>query len=225
MSLMMLIALGFIIYPFFKYHGSKILLSVMCLVLPLVSILMYLHLGESDKLNRYWTLKNQETLVKKEMAKLKSPQQLIDRLTQHLRQNPASDRGWYLLGRLHFRLKDYNESEKALWKAYHAKPKNERYAVAYAQAVFLNRNQQLTHLAKRAIQNVLAINPKNTEAINLLAMDAYAKQHYQQAIEYWQSMLPLFAPGSHDNQTVSAMILTAQKKSVNLKSKVHNSSH
>ncbi len=220
-SLMTLAALLLVLLPLFPYlrksdrDETKLnatIILVMAMVLPLAAISLYLHYGSSAQLFQYWALKKQAGLIKQELAKLKDPQQIIDRLEKHLQQHPQSYKGWYLLGRLDLRSKNYAKAEVELANAFQGESENNEYAVAYAQALYFANNNRLSEKSLKIVQSVLNRDPKNGAARNLIAMAAYSNKDYQKAIYYWQKMLPLFPKNSQDNRLLLSMIANAQKK-------------
>lgn len=213
--MMALIAVLFIAIPLFKKPSLKpasksAILVILCL--PIFAFLLYLHWGSSEKLKEYWVIQDRAEQVKQELAKYKNPQQVINRLKAHLNQFPNSAKGWYLLGRIYLTTQHYHQSVKALAKANRLDPNNIKIATVYAQALFFDNHRQLSKKALMLLERVVSQSPNNINANNLLAINAYNQGHYQQAIEYWEKLLPLFEPGSKDSQALLSMIARAEKQ-------------
>lgn len=206
---MTVIAAVFVMIPLRFIYKQAALVTIGFIV---VSLVFYLHWGASKQLSHYWALKDRSRRVKLEMAKYKNPQQIIARLKTHLARVPDSAEGWYLLGQIYLTMQNYTKSVAALEKAYQLDNHRINTAVTYAQALFFNNNRQLTPFAKQLLKSVLKRSPKNIDAINLLAINAYNLGDYQEAIEYWERLLPLFEPGSKDSKILLAMIAKAEKR-------------
>ena len=70
--------------------------------------------------------------------------------------------------------------------------------------------QRLLTMASRKKLDASMVN-----AINLLAIDAYHKHHYTQAVNHWNRLLTLFPVNSPDSKDILKMIALAQKKQLN----------
>ncbi len=208
-ALMTLVALFIISRPLIKERWVTLLILI---AFPIVSILLYLHLGGSQSLQHYWALKRESKIVKAELAKIKNPQQIINQLKNHLNLHPDSPKGWYLLGRLYLGEQQFAKARQAFWKAYHLKPEDVEYAVALAQASFFNNHRRLDPKSLGILKDVLKRQPNNTAALNLLAINAYLRKDYKRAVRYWEQMLPMFPSGSRDSMALLGMIARAQKR-------------
>ena len=174
------------------------------------SVLLYMHLGASDKLALFYKQRREAHAVQAEIARIKSPAQVITQLQATLRAHPASARGWYLLGRLYLGLHQYTQAVKVMRKAHMLDKSSREYAVAYAEAYFFAHHQKLSLSLKQLLEGLVKNYPSDTAALNLLAINSFVQHNYRQALAYWEKMLPQFAVGSSDQKTVLAMIAKAQ---------------
>lgn len=207
---MTLIAVAILAFPLRK--KAKYLPAMFTIALPVVALTLYWHLGASQKLEHYWTLKREAKEVKLELSKIKSPMQVVDHLKAYLHLHPNSPRGWYLLGNLYFGQRQYSAALVASRKAYTLKPLNTQYAVAYAQASFFQNGRRLRPDILNLLKRIVIKAPRNVTAINLLAIHFYLQKDYKNAVQYWEKLLPLFAAGSPDQKILLSMIASAQKK-------------
>lgn len=210
MGVMTMGALAFVLWPIWKRH--RFIALTLLIALPGVATLLYFHWGASDQLSHYWVLKTQAQAVESELADINTSDEVIEKLLAHLKQDPNSAKGWYLLGRLYLDTGRYEESEKAMFKAHRLKPDSDPYTVAYAQAWFFNHNQRLSPGLRAAVHDVLNRSSNNSAAINLLALDAYQQKQYSKAIAYWEGLIPQFPAGSRDRTVLLKMISQAQEK-------------
>lgn len=98
--------------------------------------------------------------VKKVLATIKDPKDLITRLRQRLDNTPASSRGWYLLGRLYLSQNELQQAKTSFKKAITLNPENDTARVSYVQVLLLLNHQQFNddmtaqlHLLLKKIQN------------------------------------------------------------------------
>jgi cytochrome c-type biogenesis protein CcmH len=168
----------------------------------------YFYWGGYDKWSAYV---HQQALVeqaRKVLSTVKSPQEVIDRLKEQLKQKPDSAQGWYLLGRLYTNQKDYQEASEAFAKAYQQAADNAQFALQYVYSIWSDSAKRAE--ARAILQHVLKIDKNQADALALLAQDAFAQQQYSKAISYWQRLLRMLPPGSKEALAVRAAIAKAQ---------------
>jgi len=212
-SLMTLTAWGFAGISFYKNSAALNHWGRAALVIfPVLAMGLYLLFGGSRQLQQFWDWQHQNAQVQQEMAKLHSPQQLIDRLRDHLKQDPNSAQGWYLLGKLYLDERRYADAESALTQAHQLNPRSDETVVALAKANFFNHQGHLTPAMEQLLIGVLKSLPEPVDAFNLLAVNAFRRQDYHQAVGYWQQALALVPPDSPDSRALLNMISQAQRQ-------------
>jgi cytochrome c-type biogenesis protein CcmH len=195
----------------FDTRSSRVLALILLLALPLIAGWWYWQEGNSRSVAQWHLAQQQAALVKAEIAKLGSPEQIAAALRARLQQEPQSARGWYLLGNLEVGLQHYTQAVQALKRANELQPNDINIMVKYAEALFFV-NQTLDAQARSLLERVLQIAPQNTNALNLFASGAYQAGDYATAIRYWEQLLPQFTTDSEDGKALLTMIAAAQKK-------------
>jgi len=180
--------------------------------LVVLSISLYFLLGNSQGLQQYYLLKQHDKITQQLLDELQTPTAVIARLQQQLQKTPNSAEGWYLLGRLYFSMRQYHAATASFARAYGLKKQDDAIAIQYAEALFFANQKQVTSQIDQLLQQVLHHHANNESAINLLALIAYQQQHYQQAIHYWEQLLPLHSPRSEDGQALLGAIADAEQK-------------
>jgi cytochrome c-type biogenesis protein CcmH len=183
---------------------------IVCTLLPILSVLLYLKWGASDKLNLWLAEQTKQKLIIKELAKYHNPQQLIVRMEQILQQHPDSARGWYLLGRLYMSQNEFSKAAIAFDKASRLEPEQPTIKLQYLESQFLI-NGKLSVAANRTLHQIQQQMPNSPDVINLLALDAYNKHAYAKAIQYWEQLLNQFSPTSNERKTLMTAITQAKK--------------
>ena len=212
--IMTMAAWSCLLLPFYKNAALKVGYTVKTgiLVFPLLVIALYWVFGGSRQLEQFWSWQRRETEVQQEMAKLKSPQELIDRLRDHLREAPQSVEGWYLLGKLYLDQQQYADAEATLNKAYQLQPNSTAIFIALAKADFFNHQEHLTPAIATKLSNMVESLQQPVDALNLLAVNAYRQQNYHLAVDYWQRALTFVPEGSPDSRALLDMIATAERQ-------------
>lgn len=224
----MLIAFIFVLFPFLKHSSlirnrnvknfflhyksrGSIIILLLIIFIPLFSLIFYSYNGFHQSLFHFCKLQKEAKIAQAELKRIKNPQKIIEKLQQYLQSHPNKPRGWYLLGRFYLGEHQYFKAYQALDKAFHLKPNQLTYTIAYAEADFFYHKQNLSPENLQNLKKIVRQHPNQVSAINLLAINAYQQQKYRLAIHYWEKLLPLFATQSRDEQRLLMMINQAQQ--------------
>lgn len=213
--LLTLTAWSLLLWPVFRKSSWQIhfLTKMIFWSFPFLVIAVYVLWGNSRQLQQYelWQAQSQE--IQKQVALIKNPQDLIERMRKHLRENPQSAQGWYLLGKLYLDQNQFSPAKQALQRAHQLKPDSGEMILYLAKADFLQQGQHLSPAIEALLQSVIESSlSERADAFNLLAVNAYRRQHYHQAVQYWQRALSLVPPDSPDSRALLDMISQAQQK-------------
>ena len=202
------IGLVFVIVPVIMEPTTKpkairvtlVLLGLMFVILVVVS---YAYWGHAKDY--------QHVLQQQRAAELMvHPQQVIQVLQQRVKTQPSDAKAWYLLGQMYFNTSQIKSAVSAFAKAHELQPQDHPTTIRYAEALYVSQHQQLQGLAQQLLQQVLLDDPQQPQVLNFLAMDAYIHTRYQQAIQYWEQLLVLYAPESSEAQLLRQAIAKAQ---------------
>lgn len=160
----------------------------------------------------YTHQKNSQIRAQQMLKSIKNPQELIAKLKAKLDKNPESAKGWYLLGRIYSTQQANHEALEAFAKAYHLKPGDEQFAVNYAHSLWQSNNQQFNPEIIKIFNSLLRNNPKQPDALAMLAMNAFMSHAYEDAINYWQRLLVLAPEQSDEALAIRKAIANAQEK-------------
>lgn len=190
---------------------AYLLAFLIAIALPITAITYYINTGASQALTQKIVLAQKSAEIKKEMANLGTPDKIITALKQRLQQDPNSARGWFLLGRIYLSTQQYEEAVGALAKANQLTTNQPDILLPYAEALYFANKPSMNAKALQILNQLLKIQPNNINALNLIALNAYADKQYQQAIDYWEKILPQFAQDSTDQKALLGMIADAQR--------------
>ncbi len=204
--ILMLLAVGIAIYPLRKNRGVMILAPV----LVAVAGLAYWHWGAWSGWVEYLQTGKKQQRIQAMMQSIKNPGELIAKLRLTLENEPDSARGWYLLGRLYVSQNQWQQADEAFARAHRLQPENEQITVNYAQNLWQLNHQKFDETSRALLKGVLDKNPEQPDALAMLAMDAYSRHDYQQAIDYWQHLLKFVPPQSEEAQAIRKAIAKAQ---------------
>jgi len=135
----------------------------------------------------------------------------VDKLAKKLEQDPNDAEGWLMLARSYTSMERFSDAASAYARAIALNDGDANVWADYAEALALSNGQRLAGKPTEAVNRALQIDPKNQKALALAGSAAYEAGKYQQAVDYWQKLLPLLPPGSEIAQTVSDEIAKAKK--------------
>jgi cytochrome c-type biogenesis protein CcmH len=205
-ALMTCVASSILVLPLLQQRASKTIW--LCIgLLVILSLSLYWKLGASQKVAE---LQHQQ-IMSKEIQKLGSLANVIATLKQQVALHPAAE-GFSLLGRLYLKTQAFQEAADAFLKANQLQPDQPAVLIGYAESSYFLQQRVLTAQAKQFLNRALQLQPKQPDALNLLAMDAYQRGDYAGAIKAWEQVLPQLEEGTEMQQKLLQMIGMAEKK-------------
>jgi len=137
-------------------------------------------------------------------------QALIEAVQERSAQRPQNLHYVALLGRYYMGQGDYSRAAGTYTSLAQQAP-GDSQALAYAaQAEFLAADRQLSDSARELAERALAIDPHQRTALGLLGMASFEQGQYRAAIEYWERLLAMEAPGSQSATMIAGVIERAR---------------
>lgn len=186
---------------------------IIAAAISIIALGLYFYEGSSQQLSQSITKEKNASYVKSAIEHYGSRQNIIlalQKQLEHLPANANQAKGWFILGKLYFNEKQYNDAIAAFSKAVAQKPSDSNYILQLVSTKFLVIHH-LDQDDKRLMNQLLQHSPQNINAINLMALNAYQEEDYQKAIHYWESLLTYFPPASEDARVLLTMIRQAQQ--------------
>ncbi len=205
--MLLMLALMVAFYPLRKSRVG-IMLSAPALII-LVG-LAYWHWGAWPEWIHYLHENVKQERIQAMMKAMHDPAELIARLKATVEKQPNSARGWYLLGRLYASQNQWQQANEAFATAHQLHPADVKITVNYAQNLWQLHRQKFDDKTRALLKEVLAHNANQPDALAMLAMDAYTRHDYRQAIDYWQALLNLASPQSEETGAIRRAIAKAQ---------------
>ncbi len=186
---------------------SLILISLFCFI---GAGLLYQYKGKP----KYITLQGAGAgFAKKQQEQIQKMDDLLARLAQKMTENPNNVEGWFLLGRSYHSLARYQDSADALEKAYQLSPKNVDIMIMLADSLMMLNQPEKIKQTENLIKKALEVDPNHPQALWLSAVVAENNGQFQQAINYYQRLLPLAEKESpQDAITIKRQLSALQQK-------------
>lgn len=164
-----------------------LLAGLLTTVLLMGGPLLYWQLGRSDDYLRYQVLREQAAESHKKLEDFKA---MVAKLRSKLTESPEDYPKWSALAKSYVATGDFDQAVDAFRRMLRFMPKTHPdYAAInglYAQSLYLAAGEKLTPAALAAAERALALDSEETSALTLKGIDAYDRQHFAQAIDYWQ---------------------------------------
>jgi cytochrome c-type biogenesis protein CcmH len=188
---------------------SKATAIAVAVALPLVSVSLYLLLGNRQG------LEPAKEIAAQGAAHEVTPEQInamVARLAQKLASNPDNGEGWVMLARSYNALGRFGEAAAAYAKAEAKYPQDSQFLADYADSLAMAQGQSLQGKPEALILRALQADGNNLKALALAGTAEFERNNFDKAIAYWRRMLPLLPADSEVGNSVRASIQEAQEK-------------
>ena len=127
-----------------------------------------------------------------------------------LQTEPDNLADWTMLGRLGMVLNNAEMASQAFEHALQLSPNDLSLKQDYAEVLTRSADPQDNRQASLLLQSLLKVDPQNLRTLSLLAYNAYGQQHYDQAINAWQTLLGLLPAGDSRHALIAHSIEKAR---------------
>lgn len=198
-------------------HSGKWAVWFFILFVPVLSIYSYYELGE------YRVIDNPDLLVSKNQAthnngtgEAPSMSELIDKLKNHLRDNPEDSRGWFMLGRTLMSLQQYPEAVTAFQRSYDLTKTEPTIMLALADALAMIRDGDMRGEPEKLVKQALELSPDELTGLWLAGLAAEQSGRFREAFDYWVKLLPLLGDDLQSTSEIKTLLAALKKKQPDL---------
>ena len=133
-------------------------------------------------------------------------EQSVEKLKQHLADEPNDAKVWTMLGLSYFELDKVKESLEAYEKAYQLTPNNSKLLVEYASTLISVNDNQFSDRPVALIKQALEIDANAPDALYLAGMFAISMQDFTLAKGLWNKALSVLPEGGDDHQALLGLL-------------------
>ncbi len=142
-----------------------------------------------------------------------SPEMMVQRLEQRLKDNPGDGPGWLMLARSYSVQGRYADATEAYAKALPLVGEQPDLLTDYAEIMALSHpSQDLSGKPSELFTQALALDGNHPKALWLSGMAAFQQQDYAQAASTWRRLLTLMPADVEGLQTVRQHIAEAEDR-------------
>ena len=134
---------------------------------------------------------------------------MVAQLEEKLKTEPENPTGWFMLGRSYMVMKRFPDAATAFEEAHKQNPQDADTKLSLADALAMTNGGKMAGRPAQLVDEALALSPENPKALWLAGMAAREINMNQQAISYWQRLLPLLASDPKSSEEVKSLILQA----------------
>lgn len=196
---------------------SRTLAYALALALPTAAVLLYLKVGARQAISATVVPTTISRAATDQSTSGDMSQQRIESnvasLEKRLEQNPNDGPGWSMLARSYSTLGRYKEASDAFEKATAIQANDADLLTEYAYALSMARGQEMEGKPIELLNRALQIDPNNLKTLVLAGNAAFKAKRYDQAIGYWQKVLPTLPANSEVQQSLTEKISEAKRLS------------
>ncbi len=186
------------------------------LFVPLVSIFLYFQLGSYQVIENP-SIAKAKTQTQNVTNKGKPPSmsELIDKLKNHLRDNPEDHTGWFMMGRTLMSLQQYDEAVIAYQRSYDIAKDTDQMEpsilLALADAMAVVNDGKMEGKPFELVQQALELSPQEPTALWLAGLSAEQSGDFSTAYDYLNQLLPLLADDPQSAAEVKSLIASLKE--------------
>ena len=191
--------------------GGRRTLLALALVLPMLALFGYQHLGGSDaqrldallsRLDKAEDDKTRAALIDEALPLLESEARGRD-----------EDGAWrFLLARVYSGQERYPEAAASYAEVAGLYPQDAAILAQYAQALYLAAGRKITPAVQELIDRTLAIDPGQVALLGLLGMDRFQSGNFAGAVEAWETLLANLPPDAPDASVIREGVAAARAR-------------
>ena len=173
--------------------------------IPVAALSLYLGIGNPRALNPQSASTAPESMTQSQI------EANVAKLARRLEQNPDDASGWSMLARSYMSMERYGDAAGAFEHLTSLSPNDADAWADYAEALAMANGHNMGGKPLEAANRALQLDPKNRQALVLLASAAFEAHDYQKSIDYWQKLLPLLPADSEAAKSVADQIAKAKQ--------------
>lgn len=174
---------------------------------PLFVLIMYSYLGRPDLVGQQPLQASQDQPITPEQV-----EEMVAGLEQRLQDNPEDIEGWQMFYRSNMVLERYAKAKQAAEKLFQLEGETPESLLRLVDALAMENEEQLAGKPAEYIQRILELEPDNASALWLAGMAAAERGELQQALNYWERLLPRIEDGTEPKQQLQQMIASTRQQ-------------
>ena len=193
-----------------KLKSPTITAILLLILLPVFVIGIYNHLGRPELIMQA-SLLSEFNKAQSNEEKLASVGKMLSQLEQRLINEPDDIDGWLMLTNSYTTLERYPDALRAIDNLYRLKGDDPTVLLRYADILSMVNGGTFTGKPTELINNALQLDPENANGLWLAGLAANERGEINNAIDYWQRLVPKLEEGSEPQQQIKHYIQLARQ--------------
>jgi cytochrome c-type biogenesis protein CcmH len=195
---------------FSNLKSKKTISVILVLVIPVFVISVYSFIGNPNSIEKLVLVSDLKN-SKNNSEKLVSVEQMLNRVERRLLDEPNNSDDWLMLANSYVVLKRYPEAIRAFENLYRLKGDDPSLLFRYADVLAMANSGIFAGKPSELIKKALRLDPQNTMGLWLAGLVAYEEGEINEAINYWQNVLPKLEIGSEEEKNIRKYIQFAKE--------------
>lgn len=141
--------------------------------------------------------------------------EVVKQIQQRLAEAPEDARGWFMLGRAHMTLGQFDDAVVAIRRSLDLTGEEPEVLIRLADAIAMSQQGSMAGEPEPLLKRALALEPQNPQGLWLLGMAQSERGDNDAAISTWNALLPLLAGDARSESEVRQLIARARQQSGN----------
>ena len=202
-----------------NHEAGKWAVWLFAVFVPALSIYLYVQLGE------YRVIENPQLAEARPQTQnphgsgggpAPTMSELVDRLKEHLRQNPDDSQSWFMMGRTYMSLQRYGEAAAAFRRSNELLEDNPTVMLALADALAMTQQGRMAGEPEALVLKSLEHSPNELTGLWLAGLAAEQGNRNREAYDYWTRLLPMLREDPQSAQEVRTLLTALKKKQPDL---------
>ncbi|SUB81891.1 Cytochrome c-type biogenesis protein CcmH precursor [Pragia fontium] len=194
---------------------NRLLLLPGVLLMLVVSLGLYLHTGGLGQVMQWQQVMKEmpDLRHRADTGQLSTPEDIARfalGLRTDLLSEPANVRDWTMLGLAGLKLGNGEMALQAYEKAYQLAPNDAYIQIIYAKLLTRSNDPNDIQQASAILKDILKTNPNNVDALSALAMNAFGRGDFNQAIAAWEKVLTLLPADANGIDVIKSSLAYAK---------------
>ena len=192
---------------------------VVLLAVPLASIALYLNYGE------YRVIENPQLAEAaaphaaahpQTAAPQMSMEEMVAAVDKRLQENPDDAEGWFMRGRLHMAMQEFEGAVTAFRRSDELMPNEPGILFALADSIAMQNNGSMSGEPEALVMRGLQRAPMFPNGLWLAGMAAEQRKDFSEAHRYWSLLLPLVAEDAAATNEIRGLLASLEQRDPSL---------
>jgi len=170
-----------------------------------VTVPIYCTLGSFDKIDDYYSFKENKSQIAGLIDDVKSNKKLLSLFEDKVQTNPHDNHAKHMLGKIYLSENNAEDSYKILQIAAKNEPKNEAIAESLLEAAFrIDGKLKLKNI--NLANKILKQHPHNKKILSILTMSLYNSENYSKSLKHANKLIKLLNNKSYEYMQLKKLI-------------------